>query len=74
MTRLPVLKPKQVLAALERAGFVVVRVKGSHYQLQNPHDRRRVTVPFHGRDVTRATLNSILSQSGLSVDDFLKLV
>jgi predicted RNA binding protein YcfA (HicA-like mRNA interferase family) len=46
MTRLPVLKPKQVLAALEKAGFVVIRVRASHYQVQNPTNGRRVTVPF----------------------------
>jgi predicted RNA binding protein YcfA (HicA-like mRNA interferase family) len=74
MTRLPILRAKQVLAAFERAGYTVVRVKGTHYQLRNPANGRRVTVPLHGGDVTRATLNSILSQSGLSVDDFLKLV
>jgi predicted RNA binding protein YcfA (HicA-like mRNA interferase family) len=54
MTRLPILKPKQVLTAHE-SWVAVVRVKGSHYQLQNPASGRRVTVPFHGRDVTRAT-------------------
>jgi predicted RNA binding protein YcfA (HicA-like mRNA interferase family) len=34
----------------------------------------RVTVPFHGGDVSKATLASILSQAGLSVPDFLKLL
>jgi len=33
MSRLPGLKPRQVIAALERAGFAVARIAGSHYQL-----------------------------------------
>jgi predicted RNA binding protein YcfA (HicA-like mRNA interferase family) len=74
MTRLPSLKPRQIIAALERAGFVVVRVKGSHYQLQNPSNGRRATVPFHGGDISRATLGSIISQSGLTADTFLDLL
>jgi predicted RNA binding protein YcfA (HicA-like mRNA interferase family) len=74
VTRLPALKPRAVLAALEKAGFTVVRTKGSHYQLRHPENGRRVTVPFHGGDISRATLASIVSQSGLSVPDFLKLL
>ncbi|MBC5825039.1 MAG: hypothetical protein DLM68_17660 [Hyphomicrobiales bacterium] len=51
MSRLPALKPKDVLAALQRAGFVVARVRGSHYQLLNPSTKRRVTVPHHTHDL-----------------------
>ncbi len=74
MSRLPALKPKEVLAALQRAGFDVVRVRGSHYQLFNPVTRSRVTVPHHTRDLTKATLSSILNQASLSIDDFLRLL
>ncbi len=74
MTRLPALRPREVIAALEKAGYDVVRVKGSHYQLHNPASGRRVTVPFHGGDVSRATLTSILTQSGIPPADFLKLL
>jgi len=74
MTRLPVLRPRQVLAALEKAGFAVVRVKGSHYQLMSEASGRRVTIPFHSRDLSRATLASIVSQSGLSIEAFLRLL
>jgi predicted RNA binding protein YcfA (HicA-like mRNA interferase family) len=33
---LPALKPARVLRALERAGFFVHHVKGSHYILKHP--------------------------------------
>ncbi|MBL8230351.1 MAG: type II toxin-antitoxin system HicA family toxin [Bryobacterales bacterium] len=36
MSRLPSLKPAQVIRALERAGFVVHHTKGSHYFLKHP--------------------------------------
>jgi len=74
MTSLPALKPKAVISALRRNGFEVVRVRGSHYQLLNRSSNRRVTVPFHNRDLSKATLLSIIQQSGLSLDDFLKLL
>jgi len=34
MPKLPVLKPTEVVRALQRLGFVVVRSKGSHLQLK----------------------------------------
>lgn len=70
--RLPSLTPKEVLRALQRAGFCVHHTSGSHYILKHP-DRPtlRVTVAFHNRDLKRRTLESIVEQSGLSVEEFL---
>jgi predicted RNA binding protein YcfA (HicA-like mRNA interferase family) len=46
MGRLPVLKPRQVVALLEAHGFTEVRQRGSHKQSRHP-DGRTTTVPFH---------------------------
>jgi predicted RNA binding protein YcfA (HicA-like mRNA interferase family) len=74
MSPLPSLKPRQVVAALERAGFVVIRIIGGHYQLFNERTRRHTTVPYHARDLPRGTVAAILRQAGLARDDFLKLL
>lgn len=74
MMQLPSLRPRAVIIALEKAGFVVVRVRGSHYQLFNSETGRRVTVPYHSRDLTTATLSSIIHQSGLSRAEFRELL
>jgi mRNA interferase HicA len=74
MSRLPSLRPKAVISALAKAGFVIVRIRGSHYQLFNPANGRRVTVPYHSRELTRATLSSIIHQSGLSEYEFRELL
>jgi len=72
---LPILKPRQVLGALKRAGFIVHHVSGSHYILKHPEKSAlRVTLPFHGTDLKRRTLESIIDQSGLTTDEFLKLL
>ena len=72
---LPVLKPRQVLGALKRAGFVVHHVSGSHYILKHPEKLTlRVTLPFHAQDLKRRTLKSIVDQPGLTTDEFLKLL
>ena len=73
MSPLPSLKPRQVVAVLERAGFVI-RIVGSHYQLFNERTRRHTTVPYHNRDLPRGTVAAILRQAGLTRDDFLKLL
>jgi predicted RNA binding protein YcfA (HicA-like mRNA interferase family) len=46
--RLPVLTARDVVRALERAGFVVSRQSGSHCRLIHTSDpTRKVTVPVH---------------------------
>jgi len=74
MSRLPTLTPKQVLAALKRAGFVEghVHAKGSHIFLWNPETRASTVVAMHAKDLPRPLLKTILKQAKLSEDDFLK--
>jgi predicted RNA binding protein YcfA (HicA-like mRNA interferase family) len=72
---LPALKPARVLRALERAGFFVHHVKGSHYILKHPDKPHvRITLPFHGTDLKRRTLVSIIDQADLSIEQFLTLL
>jgi predicted RNA binding protein YcfA (HicA-like mRNA interferase family) len=74
--RLPVLKPREVLAALLRAGFVVHHQTGSHAQLRHaakPH--LRVTVPRHARfDLPQPVLKSILRQAEMSLEEFFEFL
>ena len=57
----------EALRALERLGFSVIRQTGSHVRLAQGD--RRVTVPMH-RILVVGTLQSILRQAGVSLDDF----
>jgi predicted RNA binding protein YcfA (HicA-like mRNA interferase family) len=71
---LPFLKPKEVLRALTSAGFYVHHVSGGHYILKHEErDGLRITLPWHGRDLKRGTLTSIIKQAGLTVEEFLDL-
>jgi len=46
-SELPVLKPRELIRALERMGFHLLRKsKGSHWQFEHA-DGRRTTVPVH---------------------------
>ena len=74
MSEPPRVKPREVMHALLRAGFVEVASKGSHRQFRRPQGGGRVTVPVHeGRDVPPGTLRSILRQAGLTAEEFTAL-
>ena len=70
--KLPVLKPKTVIRALERYGFTRHHATGSHYILKK--GASRVTVPYHNKDLKPGTLASIIAQAGLTVEEFLDLL
>jgi len=57
------------MAILKTHGFVLDHTSGSHYVFYHPETKRRVTVPFHRRDLPKGTLLAILRQAGLSRDD-----
>jgi predicted RNA binding protein YcfA (HicA-like mRNA interferase family) len=73
--RLPSLRPREVIRALGRAGFVVARTSGSHCRLIHQTDpARAVTVPVHNEDLKRGTLRAIIAQAGLTVPEFIALL
>lgn len=74
MVKLPVLKPRQIIAVIERLGFVEVRQRGSHKQFRHP-DGRVTTVPDHrGCDVSPNLLRKILEDIRVKPEDFLNLM
>jgi predicted RNA binding protein YcfA (HicA-like mRNA interferase family) len=73
--QLPALKPREVIRALERAGFVVRRIRGSHYQLTHATNAAlRTTVPYGTKDIKRGVLRAILKDCNITVDAFLDLL
>ena len=73
MSRLPILSGRKCIKALEKAGFHVLRKKGSHNSLVGEDPFAQVVVLDH-RELDRGTLRAIIRQAGLSVDEFLKLL
>lgn len=72
MGKHPVLKPREVVAILEKLGFVEARQRGSHKQYRH-EDGRSTTVPFHGgRDISPALLRQIAKDIRLTVEEMLQ--
>jgi predicted RNA binding protein YcfA (HicA-like mRNA interferase family) len=67
---LPILKPRELIRALQRMGFYLLRKsKGSHRQFEHA-DGRRTTVPVHkGRDIGPGLLRKILRDIEMDVDE-----
>ena len=72
MPRLPALKSKEVIKALEKMGFCFIRQKGS-YRIYTKNNIG-ITIPCHNKELKKGTLRHIIKQSGLTVEDFLKLL
>ncbi len=69
MPKLPSLTPQKIIKVLERKGFVLDRVKGSHHIYYHPEMKRRVIVPLHKRDLPKGTLLEILKQADISKEE-----
>jgi predicted RNA binding protein YcfA (HicA-like mRNA interferase family) len=74
MSRLPRPSGKSLIAALERLGFQVLRVRGSHHFLQHPNGRSTV-VPVHsGETIGPGLLKKILADCDLSAQRLEELL
>jgi predicted RNA binding protein YcfA (HicA-like mRNA interferase family) len=75
VSKVPSVSYLEIVRALQRDGWVVVRQRGSHIRLQKRLEDEvlKVTVPAH-RPVKRSTLSHILKQARLDVDRFLELL
>jgi len=63
MPPLPSVSGSRIVRALERHGFKVARIAGSHHIMRHP-DGRGTTVPVHGnRDVAKAPCGAFLAMS-----------
>lgn len=70
--RLVPLKDKDVLRRLLKAGFEIVRIKGSAHYLRHPQTGRFTSVHLHGgRDIPVALLRKIVvHQAGLTIEQW----
>jgi predicted RNA binding protein YcfA (HicA-like mRNA interferase family) len=72
--KLPVVSGVDVVKALAKVGFELDHQTGSHLILRRrepPH--LRITVPNH-REIARGTLRAIIRDSGLTMEEFARLL
>lgn len=69
-------KPKNLLRALQKVGFVIKRQKGSHIFLEKRYQGKVLvtSIAIHNTPIPKGTLKAILKQTGLSEDELIKLL
>lgn len=77
--KLPQITPRELIRALtrQRAGFFVCHrgSGGGHVHLCHPNDPTiLIDIPMHNKPIRKGTLMSIIKQSRLSREEFLKLL
>jgi predicted RNA binding protein YcfA (HicA-like mRNA interferase family) len=74
MPKLPAVKPREIVRFLERNGFVLDHVSGSHQIYYNPTSKRRAVVPHHNREIPKGTLVSLLREAGFTREAFMEFL
>jgi predicted RNA binding protein YcfA (HicA-like mRNA interferase family) len=74
LSKLPVVSGKEICKALEKIGYRVDHLTGSHIILRNENPPyRRLTVPNH-KEIAKGTLRAIIRQTGLTLEELRRLL
>lgn len=69
MSQLPAVTGKELVAVLQRLGFEVLRIKGSHHFMRHP-DGRTTVVPVHaGEEIGPGLMSKILRDTKLTKNE-----
>ena len=62
---------KKLVSKLQKMGFELVRVRGSHHRMKHP-DGRVTTIPVHGnKDLPKGLMRKIIQEDlKMSIEDF----
>jgi len=64
---------KEMCSLLERKGFLLKRIKGSHHIYAKPELELYIVVPVHGKEILKPkTLQSIIKQAELNIEEFIR--
>lgn len=74
MAKLPILTGEELIVALQKTGFCVVRQKGSHIRMKH-EDNRVVSIPVHAcKTIGKGLLLKILRDADLTKDELIDLL
>lgn len=73
MTKYPILSAREIISALKKLGFDVVKQRGSHIKLSRKTTSRKITtiVPSH-KTVMAGTLKGILELAEVPLEEFVE--
>jgi predicted RNA binding protein YcfA (HicA-like mRNA interferase family) len=71
MSKLPAVRPREIIRFSEQKGFILDHASGSHFIFYHQVSRRRAVVPRHSRDMPKGTLLSLLREAGFTREDII---
>jgi len=57
---------KEIERIVKKDGWFLNTIEGSHYHYKHEMKKGKVTIPFHGGDIPKRVIHSILRQAGLN--------
>ena len=73
MSKLPVISCRECVKALEKVSFFIRRQTVSRIVMRRENPFTQIVIPDH-KVLDRSTLRGIIKNSGISIDEFLKLI
>ena len=73
MSKLGNISGKDAVKAFNKAGWQSVGQVGSHLVMTRPGQRANLSIPQH-KELSVGTLRALIRASGMTVDEFLKLL
>lgn len=73
MSKLPQVRPQKLIKALQKLGFAKHHQTGSHLYLKHS-DGRLTSISIHPGTIPKGTLNAILKQTKVSIDELKELL
>ena len=55
---------REIVKRLQKEGWLLVNIRGSHHQYKHPEKAGRVTIPHPKKDLPIGTVRSIYKQAG----------
>ena len=71
MPPVPLLRPREVVAAFQKLGWEVARQRGSNIILTKTGHIATLSIPNHP-EVARGTLRALIARAGITVEEFLR--
>lgn len=75
MSKLPLLKAKEIIKVLNKLDYFKFHQVGSHAQFKHQTSGRKITVSIHlGKDIKKKTLKGIINDLDLTTEEFIKIL
>jgi predicted RNA binding protein YcfA (HicA-like mRNA interferase family) len=74
MPKLPAIHPQKLAKVLEKKGFVLDRIRGSHYVYVHPETKVTISLPVHTKEIKKGILLDLMKQAGISREELIDLL